>query len=1057
MMHRFRQWRENRHSERNPPRETGPVATLPNSPYADTDSSLSKMKVLHDCPKATVDICFVHGLTGDRESTWTADGLSTPWPKTLLPAKLDKARILTYGYDAYVVRISVASANRLIDHATNLLTKLTTDRCLQNASSRPLIFVAHSLGGLVCKEAILLSRNNPESHLRGIFHCIKGVIFMGTPHRGSWMADWAKIPASAIGIVKSTNRSLLEILETNNQYLESIQFRFSAMLRQQRERGRLLEVTCFLEALPLPVAGQVVCKESAILEGFTCITIHANHRNMVKFSSAEDSGFQMLLGELIRWESQVGHLQPLWVVPFGRNKDFVGRESTLAQLLKTIPPSADKDDCQRAAVEGLGGVGKTQVALEAAFRVRDEHPECHVFWVPAVDVTTFENAYRELGRQLKIAGIDDDKADVKLLVKTALSQSADNWLLIVDNADDVELMFGTAGATPLCDYLPSSYRGSILFTTRNHEAVVRLDIPQRNLVNLAEMSRLEAVDLLRRNVAAHQLSDTQSTATLLDFLTDLPLAIKQASAYMAKTGITAMQYLNYCQSGNERLIELLSKDFEDRARYRSTRNPVAATWLVSFVHISRDNRLAAQYLRFMSFLAEKEIPKTLLPPGNSVLEAYEAIGTLKAYAFITERAGQGSYDIHRLVRLAMRNWLAEKGELRVCATTVMQQLDKLFPYPEHENMAVWMRYLPHTLAALELREHLPDDVIKSSLLSRVADSHFMLGKYQIAEELHRQALQLRTQVLVVEHPDTLTSINHLALVLRSQGKYEEAETMHRQALKLQTQVLGTEHPNTLTSMNNLAIVLSEQGKYEEAKRMHKQALKLQTQVLGAEHPDMLASMNNLAYVLGKQGKYEEAETIHRQALQLWTQVLGAEHPDTLASMNNLAFVLGNQGKYEEAAIMYRQALQLRIQVLGAEHPDTLGSMSNLANVLGWQGKYEETATMHRQALQLWIQGKYEEAETMHRQALQLRTQVLGAEHPDTLSSMSNLAFVLGNQGKYNEAERIHKQEPIPVPYPSSEVVTTEQSFSRNTAPEATRPEGGRTNSQPRDTTGFKHN
>lgn len=255
--------------------------------------------------------------------------------------------------------------------------------------------------------------------------------------------------------------------------------------------------------------------------------------------------------------------QPHFFVPFGRNKDFVGRESTLTQLLERIPPSADKDDCQRTAIEGLGGVGKTQIALEAAFRVRDEHPDCHVFWVPAVDAATFENAYHDIGRQLGIAGINDDKADVKLLVKTALSQSADNWLLIVDNADDVELLFGTAGATPLCDCLPCSHKGSILFTTRNHEAVIRLDIPQRGIVNLAEMRRPEAVDLLQRNVAAHQLSDTQSTASLLDFLADLPLAIKQAPAYIAKTGITATQYLNYCQSGNERLIELLSKDFEE--------------------------------------------------------------------------------------------------------------------------------------------------------------------------------------------------------------------------------------------------------------------------------------------------------------------------------------------------------------------------------------------------------------------------------------------------------------------------------------------------------------
>ncbi|KAK3896916.1 Alpha/Beta hydrolase protein [Staphylotrichum tortipilum] len=316
LRHKLGQRPKKRRPELNPLQETGPVPSPSNSQsHTDTDSGSSKnppfsfpdgVKVLHDCPDATVDICFVHGLTGDRESTWTAEGQSIPWPKSLLPPRLSRARILTYGYDAYVVRVSVASANRLNDHAMNLLTKLTTNRELHNASSRPLIFVAHSLGGLVCKEAILLSRNNPELHLCRMFECIKGVIFMGTPHKGTWMANWAKIQASAIGLVKSTNKSLLEVLETNNQYLESIQSRFMAMLREQREGGRPLGVTCFLEELPLPVAGQVVCKASAILEGFTFVTIHANHRDMVRFASTEEDGFQMLLGELIRWEAQLG-------------------------------------------------------------------------------------------------------------------------------------------------------------------------------------------------------------------------------------------------------------------------------------------------------------------------------------------------------------------------------------------------------------------------------------------------------------------------------------------------------------------------------------------------------------------------------------------------------------------------------------------------------------------------------------------------------------------------------------------------------------------------------
>lgn len=156
-----------------------------------------------------------------------------------------------------------------------------------------------------------------------------------------------------------------------------------------------------------------------------------------------------------------------------------------------------------------------------------------------------------------------------------------------------------------------------------------------------------------------------------------------------------------------------------------------------------------------------------------------------------------------------------------------------------------------------------------------------------------------------EHPSTLTSISNLAL--GSQRKFEEAEAMHHQTLELRTRVLGPEHPYTLTSMGHLANVFCAQGKYKEAEAIHQQTLELRIKVLGPEHPDTLTSMGHLALVLDWQGKYEEAEVMHRQTLELRTRVLGPKHPDTLFSMGNLASVLDSQGKYEEAEPMHRQA------------------------------------------------------------------------------------------------------------------------------------------------------
>ncbi|KAI1159424.1 P-loop containing nucleoside triphosphate hydrolase protein [Nemania serpens] len=495
------------------------------------------------------------------------------------------------------------------------------------------------------------------------------------------------------------------------------------------------------------------------------------------------------------------------MVPFGRNREFVGRGSILEQLLETIPPGADQDDCQRTAVEGLGGIGKTQVALEAVYQVRDAHPDCSVFWVPAVDLTSFENAYREIGKLLNIQGIDNDKADIKALVKTNLEHARNgSWLLIIDNADDLNMLFQDA---KLANSLPFSRQGSILFTTRNHQVAVQLDIPQTNIIAVQEIDNAEATRLLQIGLKESQIGDTESIKHLLRFLANLPLAIKQASAYMASNiNVTVSQYLEFCESSSVDLINLLSKQFEDRHRYKGysqNQNPVAITWLISFEHISRHNPQAADYLKFACFLAEKDIPLSLLPVISKIQMA-EAIGLLNAYSFILERNTPGSFDIHRLVRLVMRSWLQEKGEWKKWTVNIVQRLTEEYPFPRHENRKTWTKYLPHTQAVLEINSAINTDK-DGSLLFKIAKSYSILRKYNNAELLYRQTLQLKEGVLGREHPDTLASMHNLAEVLRSQGKYGEAETMHRQMLQLKEGVLGREHPDTLASINNLADVL----------------------------------------------------------------------------------------------------------------------------------------------------------------------------------------------------------------------------------------------------------
>ncbi|KAK8043706.1 kinesin light chain 3 [Apiospora rasikravindrae] len=505
-----------------------------------------------------------------------------------------------------------------------------------------------------------------------------------------------------------------------------------------------------------------------------------------------------------------------FLVPFNRNENFVGREDILSQLLERLPPTAQPDACQRTVIEGLGGIGKTQVAIEAAYRIRQAHADCSVFWVPTVDMTMFETAYREIGRALEVKGIENEKADVKALVKAALGRDETGpWLLIIDNADDALLL--THGQ--LMSHLPSSRAGSILVTTRNHQVTARFEARQ-GVHKLTRLSDSESERLLHQGLQPSQIGEPQSTAELLSYLAHLPLAIRQASAYMTRQmNVTVAKYLEYCTSGDQSMIMMLSKDFDDQDRYQTIRNPIATTWLIAFEQIARDDPLAAACLRFIGYLEEKDIPVSLLPAGANEIEQNEAISTLRAYGFILDRGTPNRFDVHRLVRLAMRNWVQTHGEQSQQVTDIVWQLFEEFPWPTHENRDMWTWYLPHAQSVLGFRDEGREKETLGSLQHNVAECYNLLGKYSEAEQMHRQALTLKETALGRGHPSTLASMNNLANVLDRQGKYEEAAQKQRQAPVGHEDTLAEEHPRTLSSMDSLVEAFSNLRIHSEVSKL----------------------------------------------------------------------------------------------------------------------------------------------------------------------------------------------------------------------------------------------
>ncbi|KAI9776224.1 MAG: hypothetical protein M1816_005406, partial [Peltula sp. TS41687] len=713
-------------------------------------------------------------------------------------------------------------------------------------------------------------------------------------------------------------------------------------------------------------------------------------------------------------------------VPFLRNTHFVGRHSQLEELERTL---FAKDRPSKIAVTGLGGVGKTQIVLELAYRTRERYPECSIFWMPAANAESLEQAYLGVGQQLRIPGLDKEQADVKKLLQYHLSQeSVGQWLLIFDNADDIDMWINHAksrnGSPGLVDYLPISSRGGIIFTTRSRKIAVKL-APQ-HVIKVPEMDEEVATQLLNKSLIDQTLlQNRQNILKLLEELTFLPLALVQAAAYINANGTTLSNYLSLLKSQEQDALELLSKEFEDDWRDRNAKNPVATTWLISFDHIRQLDPLAAEYLSFMSCIDPRDIPQSVLPPAQSRKKETDAIGTLSAYSFVSRREADLSLDLHRLVHLATRNWLRREESLVKWTAKALARLNEVFPDNDHKKRSIWRAYLPHARYVLESGVIENGVEERTRLLRKSSLCLYSDGRYNEAEESFSQTLETDKRVLGVEHPDTLISMGNLALTYSKQGRWKEAEELEMQVMETRKKVLGVEHPDTLTSMNNLASSYSNQGRWKEAEELEMQVVEMRKKVQGVEHPDTLTSMNNLALTYSNQGRWKEAEELEMQVMETRKKVLGVEHPDTLTSMNNLALTYSKQGRWKEAEELRVQEMQMCKRVLGVEHPETLTSMNNLASSYSKQGRWKEAEELGMQVVEtrkkvLGVehpdtlismnnlassysdQGRWKEAEELEMQVVKTRKKVLGAEHPDTLTSMNNLASSYSDQGRWKE-------------------------------------------------------
>jgi tetratricopeptide (TPR) repeat protein len=565
-------------------------------------------------------------------------------------------------------------------------------------------------------------------------------------------------------------------------------------------------------------------------------------------------------------------------IPYDRNPLFTGREDVLERLYDALKAG------KKAALSGLGGIGKTQTAVEYAYRYRDDYND--VLWVKAESLESINSDFVTIAHLLNLP--EKQEQEQYLIVEAVKRWFKDNigWLLILDNADDLEMVRA---------FLPTDGKGHILLTTR---AQATRRIAQR--IEIDEMDQEEgALFLLRRATildpgAPLETASTTDRATAREIsqaMDGLPLALDQAGAYIEETQWSLTEYLHLFQIRKEELLQRRGKLTTDHP------DSVGTTWSLAFEKVQQANPAAADLLRLCTFLDPDMIQEEIITKGASELGSVlqpvaadpiklnDAIGTLLSYSLV-RRNPDHTLSIHRLVQLAFMHSMNKNAQRR-WAERAVRAVNQAFPVVDYENWLRCQEYIPQVLACNALIEQWDMAFPEAAQLLNNAGYYLReSAQYEQAEPLLLRALAISERVLGAEDPLTASSLNGLATLYQYQGKYEQAEPLFQRALSIRESVMGPENPDTASSLNNLAELYREQGKYEQAEPLYQRALTIDEKGYGPDHPNVATDLNNLALLYDNQGKYEQAEPLYQRALAICERALGPNHPTTVTIREN---------------------------------------------------------------------------------------------------------------------------------------------------------------------------
>ncbi len=516
----------------------------------------------------------------------------------------------------------------------------------------------------------------------------------------------------------------------------------------------------------------------------------------------------------------------IWNVPNARNPHFTGRDELLDRLHQQLIPAGQNDTTktrrvaltQPQAIKGLGGIGKTQIAVEYAYRSRDQGLYTHTLWVNAASEETITTSFVTIADLLPSfsAKHETDQRKRVEAVKRWLEQCEQRWLLIFDNADDLPIVQ---------EYLPQGGNGSVLLTTRAN-AVGSLAAS----IEVETMGFIEGTQLLLRRAQRFEHASDEEINQAGDIVVALdhfPLALDQAGAYIEETKCSLEDYLALYRTHRR---ELHAQRGKEATNYPDS---VATTWSLSFQKVEQANPAAAELLRLCAFLAPDKIPEELIKNGaaqwslllrQAVVDLFafnQMIAELLKFSLVKRLTETRTLSIHRLVQAMQIDTMEPKVQCQ-WAERVVRAVNEVFPDNPHD-MATWAQcllYLDQVQACYTLIEQYTLQFGEAAhLLTRTGFYLSEHASYTIAEPLFQLALAIREKQLGPEHPDTASSLQNLASLYRDQGKYEQAESLLQRAIAINEKAFGSEHPKVARSLQNLAILYQDQGKYDEAESL----------------------------------------------------------------------------------------------------------------------------------------------------------------------------------------------------------------------------------------------